>query len=153
MILFKKIVLVSKSNTCRSIIAEGVMKDVLGRRDPEKRPNVSSRGLVVLFAEPLNPKAVEVMEQHKISAPKKTSTPFTEDDVREMTLYLTMTDKQKEHLIRKYPSIANVYTLREFAGDAGDIAEVHGGTPEDYEMLYEHIDMMVKLAVEGLMSR
>ena len=55
---YNNLIFVCTGNTCRSPMAETIYKSL----DRESDINVSSRGLVVLFREPINPKAEIVLE-------------------------------------------------------------------------------------------
>ena len=50
---YNKLIFVCTGNTCRSPMAEAIYKNL----DKETDIKVFSRGLVVLFGEPINPKA------------------------------------------------------------------------------------------------
>ena len=139
------IIFVCTDNTCRSIMAEAVMKSVCG----ERKIHVCSRGLVVLFPEPLNPKAVAIMTGNQMSPQKSSSELLTKEDITPATLILTMTEKEKADVKEEFPQAPYVVTLGEFAGKPGDIEEPHGGTLAEYGACYEYIDLLVKLAAES----
>lgn len=147
MITINRIVFVCMDNTCRSIMAEAVMRSAAGNRKVE----IASRGLVVLFPEPLNPKAVAVLAGNQMT-PVKTSTEALEEaDVADGTLFLTMTAKEAAMVKERFPRASLVYTLGEFSGKPGDIEEPHGGTLAEYGACLEYVDLLVKLAAERLM--
>ena len=56
---------------------------------------VASRGMVVLFDEPYNPKAVAVCAAHDMIMPNNPATQISADDFGNDTLVLTMSDAQK----------------------------------------------------------
>ena len=141
-----KIIFVCTDNTCRSIMAEAVMRSVLRERKIE----VASRGLGVLFPEPLNPKAVAVLAGNQMMPAKKCSEALEAEDITPGTLILTMTAKEAETVEERFPEAPRVTTLGAFAGRAGDIEEPHGGTLPEYGACYEYIDLLVKFAAEKL---
>ncbi len=143
---YRRIVFVCMDNTCRSIMAEAVMKSVC----QEERIEIASRGLVVLFPEPMNPKAVAVLKGNQMSPAKEMSEPLRAEDITEWTVVLTMTAHERDMVRERFPEAGYVYTLGEFAGQAGDIEEPHGGTLADYGACYEYIDLLVKLVAETL---
>lgn len=146
----RKVLFICKENDCRSIMAEAVMNAVKGDRELI----VESRGLVVLFPEPLNPKAVAVLKSNQMEPAKKYSQEFVpEEDVTEGTLILTMSDREKALVLEqssRFPVPAAVWTLGEFSGKPGDIPTPYGGTLADYGAYYEYIDLLVKMAAEKL---
>lgn len=146
MVTIQKILFVCTDNTCRSIMAEAVMKSVCKDRKIE----IASRGLVVLFPEPLNPKAVAVLKGNLLTPEKSSSEALEASDVNEHTLILTMTSREAEMVKERFPGPAPVYPLGEFAGKPGNIEEPHGGTLAEYGACYEYVDLLVKLAAERL---
>ena len=139
------ILFVCTDNTCRSIMAEAVMKSVCG----ERKISVGSRGLVVLFPEPLNPKAVAIMTGNQMSPAKASSELLVSEDITDTTLILTMTAREAALAKERFPDAPYIMTLGEFAGKPGDIEEPHGGTLAEYGACYEYIDLLVKLAAES----
>ena len=59
---------------------------------------------------------------------------LTRADVQAVDLILTMTQAHKEIILRAMPEAAGkVFTLTEYAGEVGDVADPFGGSEEDYE--------------------
>ena len=66
---YSRIVFVSMHNTCRGPMAELLMKSITTHKEME----IVSRGLIVLFPEPFNPKAVAVLRQRGIILDNRSS--------------------------------------------------------------------------------
>lgn len=139
-----KVIFVCSDNTCASNMAEAIFKSVLEDQDIE----VCSRGMVVLFPEPVNPKAVAVLKSRNLVMERTESEGLAFDDIEGHPLILTMTESQKNRLIESYPGAADVFTLREFVGSSGDISLPVGGSLADYGAFYEHMDLLTKMAAE-----
>ena len=97
------------------------MKHITAHKDIE----IISRGLIVLFPEPVNPKAIAVMRQKGIILDNRTSVALTEEDISEDTLLLAIGNKEKEMIIETYDP-DNLYTISEFVGDAGEMPYPYG---------------------------
>jgi protein-tyrosine-phosphatase len=141
---YKKIVIVCTDNTCLSIMAESVMKsiDLPGRE-------IISRGLVVLFPEPVNSKAVTVLKGNQMEPAKEKSEQLTAEDLAgEGVLVLTMTEKGSLDIKERFGGRTEVYSLGTFTRKPGDIVEPHGGTLAEYGACYEYIDLLTKMAAE-----
>ena len=63
---YRKVILAGADNTCESIMAEAIFRNIAGKRPLD----IISRGLVVLFPEPVNPKAIAVLEENHLQASK-----------------------------------------------------------------------------------
>ncbi len=145
---YDKLVFICTNNTSRSPIAEGIMKQLLGGRKLE----VTSKGLVVLFEEPINPKVVAAAERYGVYLEHVMSRQLQEEDVGDRTLLLTMTEQQKRNIYDTYENALNVYTLNEFVGGHGDIEDLCGGEMSDYLECFDTISTLVNLVAEKLFS-
>ena len=70
-----------------------------------------SRGLVVLFPEPVNQKAEAVMISNGIRMDGYMSKQLTREDMGDACLVLTLNEKQKERINEEYPEQKLVYRL------------------------------------------
>lgn len=104
----------------------------------------SSRGLVVLFPEPPNPRAVTVIASHGLKLENHRARPLKKKDITEDTLVLTMTFSQKIKIIEAYGINESIYTIKEFADEEGDVQDPYGGDLVDYEKCYGELYRLVK---------
>lgn len=146
MIKYEKIIFVCTGNTCRSPMAAVIYRSLETNSDIK----VTSRGLVVLFSEPSNPKAGTVLKSHNLELEGRISKALKHSDIDENTLILTMTEKQKNSVIENFHYEENVYTIKEFVGENGDVIDPYGGTLIDYEECYIELARAVKKTVYKL---
>lgn len=146
MIKYERLIFVCTGNTCRGPMAEMIFRSL----DTESDMIVMSRGLVVLFPEPSNPKADTVLRNHNLSIGDHISKPLEQEDIDEDTLILTMTLEQKEKVQRDYENSMNVYTLKEFIGEDGDVSDPYGKSLTDYEECYVELARLIKKTVYKL---
>lgn len=142
---FKKVIFVSKDGTYRAPIAACVMKNIVGNE-----VEVESRGMVVLFSEPINPKGMEAAMIKGYTPVDMTSKALTDKDFDFENLILVMTEKMKQQIYDNYKTAVNVYALKEFAGGQGDIESPFGRSTDEYIENFEVINEWVQKAAKLL---
>lgn len=140
---YKKLIFVCTGNTCRSPMAEAIYK----RMDNSGKTEVLSRGLVVLFPEPLNPKTEIVLKKHDLELNDHVAKVLKASDIDENTLILTMTAAHKRKVTEAFPNAGEVYTIKEYAGEMGDVIDPYGGSLLDYEDCYIELGRLVKKTI------
>ncbi len=148
---YRKVIFVCENGTTRAPMAEAIMKEYM-LRYPLK---IESRGIVVLFPEPLNQKAEAVLISNGINMEDKMSCQLEEDDLIPGHLILTMEAGQKQKILEEYQEAvqADVEVLTELVGDELEIMNPYGGTLQSYGLCYEtlnkSIQKLVNLINEG----
>lgn len=141
---YDKLIFVSGSDTSTSPMAEAILQSKYLLEDIL----IDSKGLVVLFPEPINPKAEAVLVSNGLTMKEHASEPLSKDDFDERTLILTMDHDQKEKILTDYESVKNVYTISEYIKMEGDVEDPYGGTLGDYGQCFERLkDLITKLVV------
>ena len=143
---YDKLIFVCTGNTCRSPMAEVIYKNL----ETVSEMKVISRGLVVLFSEPINPKAEIILNKHDLESDHHAAKGLKASDFNQNTLILTMALHHKQKIIDYYPDFENVFTIKEFAGEVGDVVDPYGGTLVDYEECYIELARLVKKAIYKL---
>lgn len=143
---YNKVIFVCEDNLCRSPVAEAIMKSV-------NRCNgltIESRGLIVLFPEPYNPKAASLLRNNGIILGNGESRQLEDKDMGKDVLILAVDSHIKEKLSGSYPGADNVYTIAEFAGAGEDVPDPYGADMEAYTKFYEQTDKLVKRAADRI---
>ena len=130
---YDKLIFVSESDTSTSPMAEAILQKILLLEDIL----ITSKGLVVLFPEPINPKSEAVLVSHSLSMKDHVSEALTENDFDDRTLILTMDSAQRDHLLKDHEHARNVFTLASYIQADDDIQEPYGGTLADYNRMFE----------------
>jgi len=128
---------VCTGNTCRSPMAEVMMRALARGVIPEGELVVASAGTAAHRGEPASPPAVEAMARRGLDLTGHRARPVEEEDVRQAHLVLTMSRRQKEFLREKFPWAAEkIYTLKEFVRKKAS-GEV-GASPQDAQSQRAH---------------
>lgn len=132
---YNRIMFVAESGTCRAPMAAGILAEYKLKYPVE----ILTRGLVVLFPEPLNQKAEAVMISNGITMEGYMSTQLAEEDFTEDTLVLVMEHTQLDKVLEKYRNAdpENVFVLTELVGDELEILDPYGGSLQAYGLCYE----------------
>ena len=136
---YDKLIFVSESDTSTSPMAEAILQQIFYLEDIL----ISSKGLVVLFPEPINPKAEAVLVSHSLSMKDHVSEELTEDDFDDRTLILTMDTASMEHLLMDHERARNVFTLATYIQADEDIPDPYGGSLADYNHVFEMLRQYV----------
>lgn len=145
---YSRILFVCESGTARAPMAVGILKDFVLRKPVE----VESRGLVVLFPEPMNQKAEAVLISNGVAIHDFTSIQLKEEDFTSDTLILTMEYIQREKILEKYDNAIpeNVHVLTELVGDELEILDPYGGSLQAYGLCYETMRKSIQKLVNLL---
>lgn len=139
----KKIIIVSTNNTCRSFLAESILRQYL--QDAHQWDvEVISRGLVVLFPEPVHAKAADMVKKSGIEILDFQSSQLLQEEVEQSDLILTMTEEQKEKVLEEYHGYKEVATMNEYARVEGAVIDPYGMEDDDYERCFLQIARLVK---------
>ncbi len=136
---YSRIVFVSTGGTCRSVLAKAIYSNLY----ENENISVESRGTVVLFSEPANPKAVAIAKSKGIDINDEKSVQLSPEDFGDDTLVIVMTDLLKKKVYEEFENAVNVYSVREFTGEALDVEAAFGGELVEYGNQYEYLEKLV----------
>lgn len=140
---YKKILFICEDNTATSLMAEMICKSMVTDQDV----TITSRVMVVLFPEPVNPKAQVVLINHGLELEERTAKMLDSGDLDEQTLVLTMTINQKERIVRDFDFRGGVYTMYGFIDEEMDMVDPYGGTVVEYEECFATMSRVIKKIV------
>lgn len=154
----KRILLVCHANTCRSVMAHVLLDRMLEARGVDGRVTVSSAGVGLHARDGMIPSldARIVLREDGIHLAEDamTSTDLRRhrDLIAEAALILTMTAQQKE-MLGTYEEARGrpVFTLKEFAGEEGDIADPFDQGEERYRACRDEIKRCLAKGVDRLL--
>ncbi|MBQ4284230.1 MAG: protein tyrosine phosphatase [Lachnospira sp.] len=114
---------------------------------------VGSRGMVVLFPEPYNPKAVAVAASYGLIMPSNNAVQIDSRDFGSDTLVLVMNQGMKQKLYDTFDRAINVYTLCEFVREPEEeVADPYGRGADEYKACFEKLQFLVSKAAQRIID-
>lgn len=134
-----RVLFVCTGNTCRSPMAEGLLKDIAKKNKLDIE--VASAGVFAMDGDKAANNAVEALRKIDIDISKHKSQNVTRELVDQADLILTMSLSHKKTLLLNFPDLkGRVYLLNEYAlNEKRDIQDPFGRDLYNYEITRDEI--------------
>lgn len=114
--MIKTILFVCTGNTCRSAMAEGILKKILKERKEDNSSfNILSAGISALPGISPTPEAIKVMSEQGIDISQHHAQELREEIIKKADLILVMENEHKEYIHKEFPFAQNkTFLLKKF---------------------------------------
>ncbi len=149
------VVLVCTGNTCRSPMAEMLLKKRLADKLKVKISELDDRGIVVMSAginaapgSRAAPEAIQTLEERGLDLAQHESQPLSDRVVRFADVILTMTRGHREAILSQWPDAEP--RVHPISGGRNDVADPIGGPLELYRRCAEQLDAYLENWIDKL---
>jgi len=148
-------VLVCTGNTCRSPMAEALLKRMAAEKLNCKIDELEQRGVIIASAGVAavegcapSPEAVEVMKEKGLDISRHESQPLTDKLVKHADLIMTMTRSHRQAVLRRWPEAASrTLSLRV---DGGDVSDPIGASKSVYSQCADQLEEALAQRLEAI---
>lgn len=137
------VLLVCTGNTCRSPMAEAILRDLLTQRFPQlfagamPPATIGSAGLSAFPGGPAASEAISVMKKRGLNLHNHQSHSISERTLRQADLILAMTNSHRSAIVERMPELSSKVHL--ISGGNSDVSDPFGGDESGYEVCADEL--------------
>jgi protein-tyrosine-phosphatase len=150
------LLIICTGNTCRSPMAEGILKAILKDRGI-KNITVSSAGIGAMNGMPATPYAIEAAKNWGVDISSHRAREITRDMIEKADLILGMAPEHVDAVVRKNPkAAAKTFLIKAFPAPYSPsqekVQDPIGGTLNEYNQTYLELDEVLRKIVNRIIE-
>lgn len=148
------VLLVCTGNTCRSSMAEYLLRHMIKDTSLETQIEVASAGLAAFPNQPASPHAIDVTKNYGCDLSVHRSRQLTKALLAKADLVLTMTKQHSQYICERFPQFhRKVYPLKAYVAypsESQDIIDPFGQSLEHYQETAGELVQVLELLLDKL---
>lgn len=138
---YDRLIFVTNGDTAMGPMAEAILQSKYLLEELE----ITSKGLVVLFPEPINPKAEAVLVSNGLTMQDHMSDPLEKEDFNDRTLIMTMCAADRLKVLKEFAPEHDelVCELSECVGADREVINPYGGSLADYGQCFLELETLI----------
>lgn len=143
---YDRLIFVSNGDTAVGPMAEAILQSKYLLEELA----ITSKGVVVLFPEPINPKAEAVLVSNGLTMKEHMSDPLVQEDFDERTLILTVRESVRQKVISEFDVDEDrIFVLNQYVAESWEVMDPYGGALVDYGQCFAQLEVLItKLVVQ-----
>lgn len=144
---YDKLIFVSGSDTAVGPMAESILQSKFLLDEL----TITSKGIVVLFPEPINPKAEAVLVSNGLTNRDHMSDPLEKEDFEDRTLIIAVSENVKQKIRSEFGEEYSILVpvLNEYVKVREEVTDPYGGSLADYGQCFTELDALIaKLVIQ-----
>lgn len=109
-----------------------------------------SRGTVVLFPEPMNSMIADIALRYGVDIREYQARALSEEDFKPDVLMLALDSASQKRAFAAHSGFSNIFILKEYVGETGDVRTPLGESEEKYEAVCETVDRLMEHLIQKL---
>ena len=146
---YRKIIIVGENNIGRSFMAECILRGIL------QNIEVVSRGLVVLFSEPVAPGAAKILREKGYRIEDFRSSQLTDEDLASADLVLAITKGLAEEIKESFDEATSCMSIGTFIDTTETeerIPEVTEENQETYQTCFDILEPLMEAVADRIIG-
>ena len=143
---YDRLIFVSNGDTAEGPMAEAILRS----KYLLEELTILSKGVVVLFPEPINPKAEAVPVSNGLTMKEHMSDPLVREDFDDRTLVIAVSESVRQKVISDFDvDGSRIFVLNQYVGETWEVMDPYGGALVDYGLCFAQLDgLITKLVVQ-----